>query len=67
MAEVVVKVRGMTCNHCRMAVSRALEKVGYKEYQIDLRSGEVRVTGVQVDPGVVKKAIEGAGYQVTAD
>jgi copper chaperone CopZ len=66
MAEAVLKVKGMTCNHCRMAVGKALEKAGYKEYQIDLKTGEVKVSAPQVDVGVVKKAIEAAGYQVTA-
>lgn len=66
MAEVVIKVKGMTCGHCRMAVGKALEKAGYQDHQIDLKTGEVKVSAPQVDLGVVKKAIEAAGYQVTA-
>ncbi|HAI21392.1 MAG TPA: cation-transporting ATPase [Clostridiales bacterium UBA8153] len=66
MAEAVVKVKGMTCNHCRLAVGKALEKAGYKDHQIDLKTGEVKVSAPQVDAGAVRKAIEGAGYQVTA-
>ncbi|MEW6522216.1 MAG: cation transporter [Bacillota bacterium] len=66
MAETVLKVKGMTCNHCRMAVTRALEQAGYKECSIDLKTGQVRVVGNVADTNLLKKAIEGAGYQVIA-
>jgi len=57
-----LKVTGMTCNHCRQAVQRALKEVpGSEAVQVDLRSGRAVVTG-SPDPDELAKAVESLGY-----
>ena len=36
-----IKIKGMTCNHCVMAVTKALEKIdGVKNVKVDLAKAE---------------------------
>lgn len=64
--ETVIKVGGMTCGHCRMAVEKALKGLpGVKEVDVSLERGEARV---KHDPGQpaqaeMKKAVRDAGYE----
>ena len=61
-----VKVKGMTCQHCVMAVKKALGYVdGIRNVEVDLDKGEVRFEnpgGVAAEK--IQEAIETAGYQV---
>lgn len=58
-------VQGMTCNHCVMAVTKALKGVsGVSDAKVDLAKGEATVT---YDPSTattakMKEAVEDAGY-----
>ncbi len=67
ITEEVLKVEGMSCNHCRAAVERALKNLpGVSSAAVDLSAGSVRVT---YDPGEVNRekiarAIDQAGYRV---
>lgn len=62
-----LKVEGMSCNHCKMAVEKALKNLpGVSGVEVDLAGGLVRVT---YDPGEVSRddiarAIDQAGYRV---
>ena len=62
----VLKVKGMSCQHCVMSVQKALNQIqGIKNVQVDLTKGEVRFdnpTGIDLD--LMKKAIRKAGYEV---
>jgi copper chaperone len=62
----VLKVKGMSCQHCVMSVTKALNQLdGIKNVQIDLAKGEVRFDNTkEVAPNLIDKAIEEAGYQV---
>ena len=41
-----LKVEGMTCNHCVMAVTKALKKVpGVEKVEVSLEKGEALVEG----------------------
>ena len=63
-----LKVEGMSCNHCKMAVEKALKDLpGVSGVEVDLAGGSVAVT---YDPGVISRknisqAIDQAGYRVT--
>lgn len=58
------KVDGMTCGHCAQTVTKAVEALARVERAVvDLKAGEVTVQG-DADEGVVRQAIEGAGYDV---
>lgn len=61
-----VKVKGMSCNHCVMAVSKALQEIeGVKNVAVDLARGEVRFDEDNpVDMKTVEEHIKKAGYQV---
>jgi copper chaperone len=61
-----IKIKGMTCNHCVMAVTKALEKIdGVKNVKVDLTKAEATFDEVKpVDMEVVKERIRKAGYDV---
>jgi len=61
-----VKIKGMSCKHCVMAVTRALSVVeGIKDVKVDLKSGVATYEEEKaVDPMVVEAAIKMAGYEV---
>ncbi len=62
----VLKVKGMSCQHCVMSVKKALGKVeGIQNVDVDLEKGEVRFENTKsVALSQVEKAIKEAGYQV---
>jgi copper chaperone len=61
-------VAGMTCEHCRVAVTSEVTKVaGVTSVDVDLATKLVRVHGTDVDAASVVAAIDEAGYDaVTA-
>ena len=64
----VLKVKGMSCQHCVMSVTKALNQLdGIKNIQIDLAKGEVRFDNTKsVVSDRIQKAITDAGYEVVA-
>ncbi|MCL5039439.1 MAG: copper ion binding protein [Firmicutes bacterium] len=67
MAEITLRIEGMSCHHCVMAVKSALRGLA------GVSSADVSLMGkkavVSYDPGTVtvekmKEAVEEAGYQV---
>ncbi len=61
-----IKVEGMSCKHCVMAVEKALNGIdGVTGVNVDLDKGEVSYNDTgSVNENVVKQAIEKAGYTV---
>ena len=61
-----VKIQGMTCQHCVMSVTKALNSIpGLKNLRIDLVQGEATFENPQkVSPEKIRKAVEDAGYKV---
>jgi len=61
-----VKVKGMSCQHCVMSVTKALGQLeGIKNVQVDLAKGEVRFeNSKEIASNRIEKAISDAGYQV---
>jgi len=60
----VIKIQGMTCNHCVMTVERAIRAVpGVTETIIDLDNG---IAGIKGDFSVedIKEAVENVGYRI---
>lgn len=67
MEQVVIKVDGMTCKHCKMAVEKALQGVpGVQEADVDLAGKKVKVTYDADKSGKtdLDRAITDAGYSV---
>lgn len=61
-----IKIKGMTCQHCVMAVTKALNSVdGIKNVHVDLKTGTATFEETKpVDAALVKSVIEEEGYEV---
>jgi len=61
-----IQVKGMTCEHCVAAVTKALQSLpGVSEVQVDLASGLVSYQSARpVPPEEVARVITAAGYGV---
>ena len=67
MADILIKIDGMTCNHCKMAVEKALAGIeGIKSFTVSLEEGSAEIVG---NPNVdsVISAIGRAGYSASVD
>jgi Cu+-exporting ATPase len=63
----LLKVEGMSCGHCKMAVEKALKSVdGVEGAVVDLAAKTAEVTlAKEVENEVLYKAVTDAGYEVT--
>jgi copper chaperone len=62
MQSMVLKITGMTCKHCVMAVTRALNDVpGVTGVEVSLENGRAIVSGT-ANPDLLIRAIEQEGY-----
>lgn len=58
-----LKLEGMTCDHCVMAVKKALSRVpGVERAEVSLERGEALVEG-NADPKALIQAVEAEGYR----
>lgn len=65
MAKVVIGVEGMSCNHCKMAVEKALKSLaGVTNAIVSLenKNAEIEYDENVVDVEKLKQAIKDAGY-----
>jgi copper chaperone len=59
-----IKIKGMSCNHCVMAVTKALNEIE-GNVKVNLAKGEADFDEVKTpDMDLVRKAIKKAGYEV---
>ena len=66
-ASTTYLVAGMTCDHCRTAVTAEVSRVaGVASVDVDLDTKLVRVAGAGIDPAAVIDAIDEAGYEAVA-
>ncbi|WP_088226881.1 cation transporter [Desulfosporosinus sp. FKB] len=64
MSQTILKVEGMTCNHCKMRTEKALQAVsGVESVKVDLDAKEAVVSG-NADRASLVKAVQDAGYTV---
>lgn len=64
MRKIILKVEGMTCNHCKMRAEKALQAVsGVESVKVDLSAKEAIVTG-EAERASLVKAVVDAGYVV---
>ncbi len=61
-----IKVKGMSCQHCVMAVTKALDEIeGIENVTVDLERGEASFDETKpVDRDTIRKRISDAGYEV---
>lgn len=64
MNQVILKIEGMNCGHCKMSVEKALSKVeGVVSATVNLEKKEAFVEG-NVSFDTLKCIVEDIGYQV---
>ena len=61
-----IKIKGMSCQHCVMAVTKALGAIdGIKDVKVDLKSGQASYDETKpVGAKVIADAVKKAGYEV---
>ena len=65
--QLTYTVPGMSCEHCRMAITEEVDKVeGVKSVDVDLDKKLVTVSGEGVRDETVRAAIGEAGYEIAA-
>lgn len=66
MSSQTYSVRGMTCDHCRRAVTAELSSLdGVSAVEVDLAAGTVTVESARpLDPAAVAAAVDEAGYEM---
>lgn len=67
MAEIVLKIKGMSCQHCVVSISKALKDIkGVKDVKVSLEKGsaEVNYDDKLVTKSQMKDAVVDAGYTV---
>jgi copper chaperone len=67
MMTITLHVQGMTCGHCKAAVTSALQELdGVKNVEVHLQEGTVDVDydETKVSLEKIKEAIEEQGYDV---
>lgn len=62
----IIKIKGMSCNHCVMAVTKALEEIdGVKNIKVDLKKGEATFDEAgPVNMDTIREQIKKARYEV---
>jgi copper chaperone len=62
--EIVIKIEGMSCGHCKAAVEKALKEVaGVTSAAVNLEKKEAVVTG-SAELAALHQAIEEVGFDV---
>jgi len=61
-----IKIKGMTCRHCVMAVTKALGSIeGIRDVKVDLERGEASFTEDRpVNRALIRERIIKAGFDV---
>ena len=67
MSETITySVPGMSCGHCRAAVTAEVAAVaGVESVDVDLDTKLVRISGEDLDDAALVAAIDEAGYEAT--
>jgi copper chaperone CopZ len=65
MQTLTYSVPGISCGHCRTAITAEVSDVaGVSAVDVDLAGKVVTVTGAGVDDAAVRDAIDEAGYDI---
>ncbi len=63
MTQLTYRADGMSCEHCRTAVTHEVLKIdGVAAVDVDLATKLVRISGIAVAPDAIVAAIDEAGY-----
>jgi copper chaperone CopZ len=60
-------VAGMTCGHCKIAVTEEVTEVpGVADIDVDVETGRLTVRGKGFDDAGIREAVAEAGYEVVS-
>jgi len=61
-----IKIKGMSCGHCVMAVTKALSAIdGIKDVKVDLKSAQATYEETKpVAASLIAEVVKKAGYEV---
>lgn len=62
--KAIIKIDGMSCQHCVMAVKKEIQKLDVKNLDVKIGEASVEYDESKVSEENIKKAIEKAGYIV---
>ena len=63
--ELTMHIEGMSCNHCKMSVEKALKALpGVTDAQVSLEAKTALVTGGALDKSAMTEAVTEAGFEV---
>lgn len=62
MATYLLKAPDISCNHCKMRISKALEEIGEKNFEVKVQEKEVIIETENIE-NVIKK-LEEIDYHV---
>jgi len=60
-----IKIEGMSCGHCVMAVKKELSKLSLRVKNVSIGSAEVEYDETKVTSDDIEKAITKAGYLIS--
>lgn len=65
MANITLKIEGMTCGHCKATVEKVLRGVeGVETALVDIKQGTAQVGGENLNEGALKNAVIDEGYRI---
>jgi len=63
--KTVIKIEGMSCQHCVMAVKKEIEKLNVQKLDVKIGEAIVEFDESKVSEENIRQAIKGAGYIVS--
>ena len=65
MNESVIKIDGMSCQHCVMRVKKALDAIeGVSSSMVEIGKADITFDDSKTTLDAIKEAINGSGYKV---
>jgi copper chaperone len=62
--KTVIKIDGMSCNHCVMAVKKEIQKLNVQNLEVKIGEASVEFDENKISLDNINQAIEKAGYTV---
>ena len=58
-----IQIKGMTCNHCKMRVEKALKQAGGGKVKVELETGTATADTRGLPAEQIRETIESLGFQ----
>lgn len=58
-----IQIKGMTCNHCKTRVEKALKQAGCGKIKVDLEAGEAAADTRGISEEKLREVIDELGFQ----